>query len=239
MLVNYIIPLIITIIFIVLYVTLCTIFLKNRSEKIKMIPIQVIFFILIILEFLKIFYLITINGEYQPLRYPVVFCSMVMYAYPIFCFKKNRFSDLAMGVSILPMIFVFILFVAIQWQYEMDLMQIHSYFYHGAMMAVAAYLLTSGLYKFEFKKYFPIFLVLSGYVVFCTVLSLFIGGDISYFGPECDYLGFIYDAFGYVVGNLFVIGLIFVLCIGAYGIIDLCEKKHNKKVELKGEVENA
>lgn len=237
MVLNYIVPLVITLVLVALFVTLCTIFLKNASEEKKLIPIKVVFFLLVALEFCKIFYLIATNGRYEPSRYPIVFCSMVMFAYPLFCFKKNRFSEVAKSFSIIPAFVIFALFVGIQWQFNMSLIQGHSYLYHGAMLAVAIYLLTSKLYKFELKKCFPLFIVLSGYILLSTVLSLFIGGDISYFGPNSSYLGFIYNNFGYVVGNCFVVILFFVLCVAVYGIIALCQRK-KKKADSQTEVQN-
>ncbi len=230
MFLNYILPLIISIIFIVLFVTICTIKLKNAPESKKLVPVQVVFWVLVALEFAKIFYLIAQNGSYQPSRYPIVFCSLVFFAYPLFCFKKNRFSEVAKGFSVIPAMIIFVLFVAIQWQFNMSLIQGHSYLFHAAMLAVSIYLLTAKIYKFEFKKFYSLFLVLSGYIVFSTVLSLFIGGDISYFGPNSSYLGIIYNNFGYAVGNLLVIMLFFVLCFAVYGIIGLCQRKKKKVV---------
>ncbi|MBS1314580.1 MAG: hypothetical protein HP048_04435 [Clostridia bacterium] len=71
---NLIIPLSITLVVIALYVTLCTVFLKNADEKKKMIPIQVVFFMLVILEVAKIVYLIGRDDKFFPNRYPIVFC---------------------------------------------------------------------------------------------------------------------------------------------------------------------
>lgn len=238
MVLNYIVPLIVTIILVAVFVTLCTIFLKNASEEKKMLPIKIVFFVLVALEFFKIFYLISTTGKYEPNRYPIVFCSMIMFAYPLFCFKKTRYSEVAKSFSIIPAFIIFALFVAVQWQFNMSLIQGHSYLYHGAMLAVAIYLLTSKLYTFEFKKCFPLFAVLSGYILFSTVLSLFIGGDISYFGPNSSYLAIIYDNFGYVVGNCFVVILFFILCVAVYGIIALCQRKRNKN-KIKEELQNA
>lgn len=241
MFLNYILPLIISIIFIVLFVVLCTTKLKNASEQKKLMPIKIVFYVLLALEVAKIFYLIGVRKSYEPSRYPIVFCSMVLYAYPLFCFKKNRFSELAKSFSILPCFIVFLLFAAIQWQYNMTIVQAHSYVFHAAMLAVSIYLLTSKLYKFEFKKAYPLFGLLSGYVLFSTVLSLFLGGDISYFGPKSAFIKPIYNMFGYAVGNVLIAILFFVLCTGVYGIIALCQRKKNKSTEksLTGEVEHA
>ena len=84
--------------------------LKNKIEKTKLLPIPICFYILIILEVAKIYYLIARDGGFNANRYPIVFCSIVMFTYPMFCFKKNKLSDFAMGMSVLPCL-VSILFV--------------------------------------------------------------------------------------------------------------------------------
>lgn len=111
---NLIIPMIITFVIIIAFVTLNTLLLKNKSEKAKLWPIRIVFFLLVALEIAKIFYLIGRDGAFYPNRYPIVFCSMVMYAYPLFCFKQNRFSDVAKGFSIIPSILAFVMFASIQ-----------------------------------------------------------------------------------------------------------------------------
>ena len=174
------------------------------------------------------FYLIHQNGYYDTSRYPLVFCSAVMYTYPLFCFKKNRLSNAAMAYSVIPSIIVYVLFVATQSSYRMSLIQGHSYFYHGTMLAVAIYLMTSGLYKFKFKDFFSLTLMLGGYVAFATVLSIFLKGNISIFGPSSSYLGFLYNYFGYAVGNLLLVVVIMLLCFAVYGVIHLCSRKKTK-----------
>lgn len=228
MFLNYILPLIVSFIFVFLFVFFCTKIYKNQPDEKKLKPIKIIFYSLVILEIWKIFYLITQNGQFEPSRYPLVFCSLVMYAYPLFCFKKNKFSNVAMAFCVLPSFIVFLMFVAVQWQYEMSIIQAHSYYYHAAMMAVSIYLMTSKLYVFKIKDFYSVFLCLFGYVVFAVGLSLFIGGDISIFGPNKSFIKFFYDKVGYAIGNLILIIVIFLFCFGIYGIIELCSKKKEK-----------
>ena len=227
---NLIIPMIITLVIIVAYVTIFTLVLKNKSEKIKLIPVQIIFFLLVIFEVVKIFYLVGRDNAFYPNRYPIVFCSMAMYAYPLFCFKQNRFSDLAKGFSIIPGILAFVMFAAIQWRYNMSLMQVHSYFYHGSMLAVAIYLLTAKLYKFEFKKFYGQFLAVGGYVFLASLTSLLIGGAISVFAPGDPYLSFLFNVAGFLPGICIMLIAIFVAYFAVYGIIELCSRARHKKV---------
>ena len=225
---NYILPTIVMTIYIIAFVVGCTLATKNKTEEQKMLPIKIAFFALIGWEVFKIFYLIHQNGYYDTSRYPLVFCSAVMYTYPLFCFKKNRLSNAAMAYSVIPSIIVYVLFVATQSSYRMSLIQGHSYFYHGTMLAVAIYLMTSGLYKFKFKDFFSLTLMLGGYVAFATVLSIFLKGNICIFGPSSSYLGFLYNYFGYAVGNLLLVVVIMLLCFAVYGVIHLCSRKKTK-----------
>lgn len=230
---NLIIPLIITLVVIILFVTLCTLLLKNKSEKAKLWPIRIVFFVLVALEIAKIFYLIGRDNYFFPNRFPIVFCSMIMYAYPIFCFKENRFSDVAKGFSVIPSILAFIMFAAIQWKYNMSIMQVHSFIYHGSMLAVAIYLLTSKLYKFEFKKFYGQFLAVGGYLLIASTISLLIGGPISVFAPGDPYLAFLYDVSGFSVGICIMIVAVFVAYFAVYGIIELCSRALKKRREKK------
>ncbi|MBQ7306972.1 MAG: YwaF family protein [Clostridia bacterium] len=232
---NLVIPAIISLALILIYVIVFTKIYKDQSEEKKLIPIKVVFWIIVVLEIWKIFYLIGKDGGYYPNRYPIVFCSLIMFLYPMFCFKKNRFSDIAMGFSIIPSIIVYIAFIAVQWQYNMNLMNAHSFLYHGSMLAVAIYLITSKLYKFEFKKFYNLYLLMAMYVVGAGALSLFIGADISLFGPKVGYLQFIHKLSGFGVGLILLLILLFIVFISVYGIIALCSKtkKKNKKAEQK------
>lgn len=228
---DYIIPMIITFVCIIVYVTVFTLVFKNKSEKIKLIPIQVVFFLLVIFEVVKIFCRINVENAFNTSRYPIVFCSMAMYAYPIFCFKQNRFSDLAKGFSVIPGILAFVMFAAIQWRYPMELLQVHSYFYHGSMLAVAIYLLASKLYKFEFKKFYGQFLAVGGYIFLASCLSLFLGGAISVFAPGDPYLSFLYNRAGFLPGILILIIVVFLLYLAVYGIVGLFTMKRKKQCE--------
>lgn len=237
---NLIIPLSITLVCIIAYVVFFTYFFKNADEHKKLLPVRIVFFMLVILEVAKIVYLIGRDGAFFPNRFPIVFCSTAMYAYPIFCFKKNRFSDLAKGFSVIPGILAFIMFAAIQYKYNMSIMQVHSYIYHGSMLAVAIYLLTSKLYRFEFKKFYGQFALTSGYIILASTISLLIGGPISVFAPNDPYLSFLYDVSGFFVGIMILVVAIFFAYLAVYGIIALCQRRCRKNEEnvVKEQVEN-
>lgn len=227
---DYILPLIITILGIVAYVVFFTIKYKNSTEEDKMKPIKWLYALLVITEILKIFYLIKENGEFRPLRYPLVFCSTVFYTVPLFIFK-TKLSEFGKVATVYLCVVSFVLFAAIQWMYKMSLIQGHSYFFHGAMMAIATYMITSKIYTFDKKKFFDMFIFLEVYVTFAAVLSLFIGEDISLFGPNSSYLGFIFNTFGYFAGVLILHILFYLVCLGIFSLIGVFVKEKQIKEE--------
>ncbi|MBR3891229.1 MAG: hypothetical protein IKJ30_04065 [Bacilli bacterium] len=229
---DYILPLIVTIIGVIGYVVFFTIKYKEAPEEIKMKPIKWLYVLLVITEVLKIFYLIHQNGEFRPLRYPLVFCSTVFYTVPLFMFK-TKISEFGKISTVYLCIVSFVLFAAIQWMYKMSLIQGHSYFFHGAMMAIAVYMITSKIYKFDKKKFYDMFIFLAGYVTFAAILSLYIGEDISLFGPSSSYLGFIFNTFGYFTGIFILHILFYLVCYGIFNLIGLFVKEEKIEEEVK------
>jgi hypothetical protein len=201
---------------------------KDKSDEKKLLPIIVVWVALTLAEIWKIFYLITIDGEFRPLRYPFVFCSIVLYTFPLFCFKQNKLSNVAKSLSVIPSIAAFILFEAVQVSYPMNLMQAHSYFFHSSMVTVAIYLLTVRLYRFKFNDFFSLSVSLGLYVAFCVCVSLFIGADISIFGPQSGNLAIVYNNFGYVPGNIILIILVFLLLFGFHSLMRAISQNEKK-----------
>ena len=231
--VNSMICLLIGLVITIALIVVTTKLVKNKDEKTKLLPIKICFYILVVLEVMKIYYLITRDGVFNANRYPIVFCSIVLYTYPMFCYKKNKLSDFAMGMSVLPcLISIIFVFLTVG---DADMMQdgrfniihFHSVIYHLVMFGVSVYLITSKLYKFEFKKVIGIALGLSAYVAMATILTVFIQGDISFFGYGFNgspVFGFLYNMVGYFPGNLIVILLMWILSFVFYGIIHLCSR---------------
>ena len=225
---DYILPLVITIIGIAIYVVFFTIKYKNSSENEKLKPIKWLYFLLVAAEVWKIFYLIRQNGEFRPLRYPLVFCSTVFYTVPLFLWN-SKIKEFGKVATVYSCFVAFILFAAIQWMYKMSLMQGHSYFFHGAMMAISVYMITSKIYKFDKTKFYDMFIFLSGYTVFAAILSLFVREDISLFGPKSSYLGIIFKNCGYFSGILILCILYYLVSLGLFVLICLFSRKKNKK----------
>ena len=103
------------------------------------------------------------------------------------------------------------------------------------MFGVSLYLITVKLYKFEFKKSVGIAIGLSGYVLMATLLTVFIQGDISFFGYGFNgspVFNFLYQKVGYFPGNLCVMLLMRIVTFLVYGLIQICSNikhKNNNK----------
>ena len=220
---DYILPLIITVIGIAIYVVIFTLKYKNSSEEEKMKPIKWLYALLVITEIWKIFHLIMQNGEFRPLRYPLVFCSTIFYTIPLFM-CKTKLSKIGKTATVFVGVIAFVLFAAIQWMYKMSLIQGHSYFFHGAMMAISVYMISSKIYTFERKGFYTMFLFLAAYTTFAAALSLFIGEDISLFGPKSSYLGIIFNNFGYGAGILILLILYYLVSLGLFELIALINR---------------
>lgn len=219
------------------WVTLIIKKFKGADYAKKLLPIKVLFGVLVVLEVIKIFWLISFGKSLSPGRYPLVFCSLVLYAYPLFCFKDNKFSEVGKAVAVIPSLIAGLVFLI----YPVDLAPVayypalkyfiatHSMFFHLAMVGTAIYIVAVGIYKFEFRKYFECFLALAVYILGAATVSMFIGGDISLFGPNGGVLHFVYDMFGFVPGLVLVVGVVFLVILFLYKVIDLCQKRKSSK----------
>ncbi len=237
---NFWLPVMIMLLLAIAFIVVSNKLTKGSDEKTKLRPIKIVWFVLLVFEFGKIAHMIATHKTdevstplFDPLRYPLVFCSLILYTYPLFMFKKNKFSNSAMAVSVLPFFIAFIAVLLTTQNYELNFWHGHSIVFHFMMGAVAVYLLTSGLYKFKYKDYFGVFVWLAGYIVFSMSLSLFIGGEVSLFGPKSSYLGFLYRAFGYAPAILFLVFALYVLIYLIYGIIHIISQHINSLKENK------
>ena len=83
-------------------------FLKNKEEKFRMIPIQVIAVTLVVLEIGKQIY--SILHGYDLYHIPLHFCSLFIYMLPLFAFYKGKFVQhiRAFTTMCCAMLFVFL-----------------------------------------------------------------------------------------------------------------------------------
>lgn len=231
------IPSIIGALFCIIFLAICIPKYKNKDFSQKRKPLIFLYILLIVMEFLKIFANIAYTKSYTPSRYPIIFCSFVMFSYPIICHvKKDTMAwRIATALSIIPCVVIGGLYLFIFPYHSMDIspfyyvMNIHSRFYHFCMLAGALYMTFTKFYDFRFKDSFAVGLTAGAYFIFCIILSLFIGGDLSYFGPNSEPMSLIYDTFGYAVGNVLLVILCMALSYSVYGIIYVINKKIKKR----------
>ncbi|MCL2756029.1 MAG: YwaF family protein [Firmicutes bacterium] len=217
---------------------------KGKSYEQKLRPIRWLFFILVVLEIVKIFWLIAINGALHPLRFPIVFCSIILYAWPMFIFKANRFSEGAKSLAVIPAIIAGLAFLimpgdispAQMYASESTItgfftyaLAAHSFFFHCVMIGIAIYMLAVGIYKIRKDNYFSAFLTISFYLAIATFISLFIRSNISIFGPQSGQLGFLYNTVGYIPGQLVLVIALFGAFFGVHKFVGLFDRKKDNE----------
>lgn len=213
---------------------------KNENYSKKLIPIKFLCFLLIALEVVKIVANIAHNKSFNPGTYPIIFCSYVMYTYAIIAYANpNSISvKISKALSVIPSFVIGGLYIFIMPKHTAEittygfLMNLHSRFFHLCMLAGAIYITAVKLYDFNFSDFIPTGLTTMAYFNFCTFLSLFIGGNLSYFGPDSTIMKFVYDLFGYAVGNLMFSFLTMFVSFLSFLIINLfikLVKKHKIK----------
>ncbi|MCL2363834.1 MAG: YwaF family protein [Defluviitaleaceae bacterium] len=200
--------------------------MKDKSYEEKLKPIRFFFVVLVILEITKIYALITINEALHPLRYPIVFCSIILYAWPLFSFKHNRFSEAAKSLAVLPSMAAGLVFLVMPGNiapaqlyatgsnlsgFFVYALAAHSFFFHILMIGMGVYILAVRIYTIQKNNYYSAFLAMSSYLAIATVISLYIRNNISIFGPQSGQLGFLYNEVGYIPGQLLLIALLFAI----------------------------
>lgn len=225
---NYLIPIVLTIIYIFLFILISLKRIKNLKNNEVLRPIQYFYFIMLFLEILKDSYLITKDGYFMIDSYPIFLNSLVFYTIPLFCFRENKFSNIAKIFTLLISLFELITFIITDINYPISVIQVYNYYFHGSMIAISLYLLIIKSIKFNFKDMVPLFILTSLYIIFAMILSMLLKTDISYFGFNSIYFSFLYNSFGYVIGNLILIIIIFILYFIVYFIINMINSSKQK-----------
>lgn len=219
----------------------------DYSTRIK--PIRFVFWFLLILEIAKIIAHIAMNGDWNPKAWPIIYCSIAMYVYAIISYGKKDSLPVKMAFfnSVIPFIVIGSLYLVsfpnVDWSGITPygyIMNLHSRLYHFCNFAVAIYIIVTKLYKFEFKDWVPTAMANAGYFVFCTVLSLFVGGEISNFGPKSvELYNIFYVHTGYATGNLILALLCFVLSFLLFLTINSIRNRVNKRKQLKNSLNDS
>ncbi|MBO5713762.1 MAG: YwaF family protein [Clostridia bacterium] len=154
--------------------------LKNKSEKEKYIPLQIITIILLALEFMKQGYNIKDDG-YDLYALPFHYCSLFLYLLPFHSFYKGKYKKTtdALALSCLASLFIFMLAIPNVvfsagniLEYFDNFSSFHTVTFHLLVCLYFTLTLSLKLYNFDVKhdlKVTAIFLAI--YVIIATILS--------------------------------------------------------------------
>lgn len=215
---------------------------KNSSYNEKLNPLKFLYILFILLEILKIFYHITYNQSLSPKVLSFAFCSNFLYVYPIICHTKENSmaSRICKVIAVVPSLVIGTLYLfLIPKTYNLStfsfVLNLHSRLYHITMLTGAIYMIVVKLCNFKFKDFYFSAISVCAYFIFCTVMSMALNTNIANYGPSSKQLGFLYNKVGYVVGNIFVCFVVFVIAMVIYGAIYITKKyaynKYNKKID--------
>ena len=157
--------------------------LKGKSEKIRLIPIQVITIILLVLEVAKQLYgLIT---GYDLYSIPLHYCSLFLFIFPFVSFYKGKHKDIfrCLGAVISACLFLFMTiypnliypaedvincgnFLAFKTSYFLGF---HTVFFHCIAMASFPLFLVLDLFEFNLKR--DLLSVLAWFAGYCIIVA--------------------------------------------------------------------
>ena len=167
------------IVFIIFAILLGKLF-KNKSEKVKYIPLQIISVTIIVLEVLKQIFSVTENG-YDLYSLPFHYCSLFLYLLPLHSFYKGKYKKTADAISIscLASLFLFMLvmpnivFTAERITNCFDaFLNFHTVVFHLLVCLYFLLTLSFKLYEFDVKKDLKATAIfLAVYVIFATIMS--------------------------------------------------------------------
>lgn len=153
--------------------------LKNKSNTVKRIPLQVIAAVIIILEILK--QVISLSRGYDLYHLPFHYCSLFIYLLPLHAFAFGKFKKYIDGITFATCASLFLFFLIIPTilypasaftTYFKDFFNFHTVTFHH--LVVLYFFIAIALKQFELKvkRDFPIMaVVLSVYVIIATALS--------------------------------------------------------------------
>ncbi len=123
--------------------------LAHRSEKVRMIPYQVIACLLVIIEIGK--QAVSISRGYDLYHLPFHFCSLFIFALPVMAFYNGKYkqtvraitASLCMAVFLLMLIYPCLIYSAWDIQnFFVDYMAFHTVAFHNMVMFVAVLTVT-------------------------------------------------------------------------------------------------
>ncbi|MBR5899943.1 MAG: YwaF family protein [Clostridia bacterium] len=223
--------------------------LKDKDEKVKFLPLQIISVILLALEFMKQGY--NAKGGYDLYALPFHYCSLFLYLLPLHSFYRGKYRKAVNSATLgcLASLFLFML-VMPDIVYSANNIKecfknfgsFHTVIFHNLVCLYFVLTLSLKLYEFNVKKDLKVMAIfLAIYVVIATILSLSL--KVNFHNLYKCNLGMVEDirlamvgAIGFA-GHMIYVCILFVLTIlfayGAYfaakGVVALIKNKVNGK----------
>ena len=158
----------------VIIAVIVALLLRNKEEKYKMIPIQIIAVILVALELMKQIYGI-VTG-YVTYWLPFHFCSLFIFVLPIMAFYRGKHKDLVriVGTAACTMLFLFMcVYPTLIYSEEnilnigKDLLSFHTVIFHNLVLLAFVLMVAIRPYKFKAKR--DLLAVLVFFACFCVI----------------------------------------------------------------------
>ena len=150
--------------------------LRNKDEKIRMIPIQVISVILVVLEIMKQIY--AAKHGYKLDYIPLHFCSLFLFALPFFAFYKGKYKDQMRTFAIVCCaVTTLLMFVGPTLIYQegsipvffKQFLRFHTIVFHNLVILAMMLIVSLKLYSFDTKRDMKVILI--SYPIYCAVAA--------------------------------------------------------------------
>ncbi len=236
--------------------------LKNKDEKIRMIPIQVISVVLVVLEIAKQIY--GLCTGYNLYWIPLHYCSLFVYLIPLFAFWKGRGKNFIRGVTVACcsalMLFLLIYPELIYGEghivnFGKDFYSTHTVIFHNLVPFAFFLILALKLFTPQTKKdVLSSVIFFAGYSVFAGIMANVLKTNFNNFydcniGPIGAVQDQIVASIGWWGQLIYVIGagiatvvfslISYFLFRGVYALYCLIKKKISKGVDVRPNSEDA
>lgn len=151
--------------------------LKNKEEKYRMIPVQIIACTLVVLEIIK--QAKSIANGYDLYHIPLHFCSLFVYFMPLFAFYKGKFQKQIRAFTTIccAMLFMFMLIYPTMIYSDSNIINFtntfwdfHTVAFHNLVCFAFILILALRLYDFDTKHDMKVIIV--GYSVYSLIAAI-------------------------------------------------------------------
>ncbi len=149
---------------------------RNKDEKIKMIPIQVIAVLIVLLEIGK--QVVSLVKGYDLYHIPLHFCSLFIFFLPLFAFYKGKGSEFISSFTVTActmMALLFLVYPNIIYSgdnvihFFKDYFSFHTVMFHNLVLFAFILIIALKLYKFNTKK--DIISLVVGFLSYCIIAA--------------------------------------------------------------------